>query len=70
MDTTNNDAAFWIAGYTDYLRDVVGAADATPVALLAHRTALHRDLFRAGCPRLDRLISPASDRVHPGGGRT
>jgi hypothetical protein len=24
MDTTNNDAAFWIAGYTDYLRDVVG----------------------------------------------
>jgi hypothetical protein len=23
MDTTNNDAAFWIAGYTDYLRDVV-----------------------------------------------
>ena len=29
MDTTNNDAAFWIAGYTDYLRDVVGAADAT-----------------------------------------
>jgi hypothetical protein len=29
MDTTNNDAAFWIAGYTDYLRDVVGAADTT-----------------------------------------
>ncbi len=24
MDTTDNDAAFWIAGYTDYLRDVVG----------------------------------------------
>jgi hypothetical protein len=23
-DTTNNDTAFWIAGYTDYLRDVVG----------------------------------------------
>jgi hypothetical protein len=23
MDTTNNDAALWIAGYTDYLRDVV-----------------------------------------------
>jgi len=29
MDRPNNDAAFWIAGYTDYLRDVVGAADAT-----------------------------------------
>jgi hypothetical protein len=29
MDTTNNEAAFWIARYTDYLRDVVGAADAT-----------------------------------------
>jgi len=29
MDTTDNDAAFWIAGYTYYLRDVVGAADAT-----------------------------------------
>ena len=70
MDTTNNDAAFWIAGYTDYLRDVVGAADTTPVALLAHRTTLHRDLFRLGCPRLDRFVRPAGDRVHPGGGRT
>ena len=27
MDTKNNGAASWIAGYTDYLRDVVGAAD-------------------------------------------
>src|SRR5208282_2140488 len=34
MDTTNNDAAFWIAGYTDYLRDVVGTADATPLRYL------------------------------------
>jgi hypothetical protein len=24
MDTTNKDAAFWIAGYTDNLFDVVG----------------------------------------------
>ena len=70
MDTTNNDAAFWIAGYTDYLRGVVGAADTTQLRYLPIGTALHRDLFRAGCPRLDRLISPASDRVHPGGGRT
>ena len=30
MDTTNNDAASWIADYTDYLRDMVGAADTTP----------------------------------------
>ena len=30
MDTTHRDAA-WIAGYTDYLRDAVGAADATRV---------------------------------------
>jgi site-specific recombinase XerD len=29
MDTTNSDAAFWIAGYTDYLRNVMGAVDAT-----------------------------------------
>jgi hypothetical protein len=34
MDTTNNDAAFWIAGYTDYLRDVVGAADTTQLRYL------------------------------------
>jgi hypothetical protein len=34
MDTTNNDAAFWIAGYTDYLRDVVGAADTTRLRYL------------------------------------
>ena len=61
MDTSNNDAAFWIAGYTDYLRDVV--------ALLAHRTTLHRGLFRLGCPRLDWLVRPAGDRVHPGGVR-
>src|SRR4051812_4065998 len=26
MDTINNAAASWFAGYTDYLRDVVGAA--------------------------------------------
>ena len=34
MDTTNNDAAFWIAGYTDYLRDVSGAADTTRLRYL------------------------------------
>jgi hypothetical protein len=34
MDTTNNDGAFWIAGYTDYLRDVVGAADTTQLRYL------------------------------------
>jgi site-specific recombinase XerD len=34
MDTTNNDGAFWIADYTDYLRDVVGAADATRLRYL------------------------------------
>jgi hypothetical protein len=34
IDTTNNDAAFWIAGYTDYLRDVVGAADTTQLRYL------------------------------------
>jgi site-specific recombinase XerD len=34
MDTTNNDAASWIAGYTDYLRDVVGAADTTRLRYL------------------------------------
>jgi hypothetical protein len=34
MDITNNDVAFWIAGYTDYLRDVVGAADTTRLRYL------------------------------------
>jgi site-specific recombinase XerD len=34
MDTTNNDAAFWIADYADYLRDVVGAADTTQLRYL------------------------------------
>ena len=29
MDTTYRDAAAWAAGYADYLRDAVGAADAT-----------------------------------------
>jgi len=29
MDTTHRDAAAWAAGYVDYLRDAVGAADAT-----------------------------------------
>ena len=29
MDTTHRDAAAWVAGYADYLRDLVGAADAT-----------------------------------------
>jgi hypothetical protein len=34
MDTTNNNAASWIAGYTDHLRDVVGAADTTRLRYL------------------------------------
>jgi len=34
MDTTNSDAAFWIAGYADYLRDVVGAAESTRLRYL------------------------------------
>ena len=34
MDTRNIDATFWVAGYTDYLRDVVGAADTTSVRYL------------------------------------
>jgi len=34
MDTTNSDATFWIAGYADYLRDVVGATDATRLRYL------------------------------------
>lgn len=29
MDTTHRDAAAWAAGYVDYLRDALGAADAT-----------------------------------------
>jgi len=29
MDTTHRDAAAWVAGYADYLRDLVGAADTT-----------------------------------------
>ena len=31
MDTTHRDAAAWIIGYDDYLRDVLGAADTTRV---------------------------------------
>ena len=31
MDTTHRDAAAWIIGYADYLRDVLGAADTTRV---------------------------------------
>lgn len=31
MDTTHRDAAAWVAGYADYLRDAVGAAGATRV---------------------------------------
>jgi hypothetical protein len=34
MDTTNSDAGFWITGYTDHLRDVVGAADTTRLRYL------------------------------------
>jgi site-specific recombinase XerD len=34
MDTTNSDAAFWIAGYADYLRDVVGASESTRLRYL------------------------------------
>jgi integrase/recombinase XerD len=34
MDTTNRDAAFWTDGYADYLRDVLGAADATRLRYL------------------------------------
>ena len=35
MDMTHhNDAASWIAGYTDYLRDVVGAANTTRLRYL------------------------------------
>jgi hypothetical protein len=34
MDTTNRDAASWIAGYIDYLRDLVGAADTTQLHYL------------------------------------
>src|SRR5271165_6000897 len=37
MDTTSNDGAFWIAGYTDYLRDVVGAADTTQLRYTVRR---------------------------------
>jgi len=37
MDTTHNDAAFWIAGDTDYLRDVVGAADTTRLRYLGRK---------------------------------
>jgi hypothetical protein len=29
MDTTHRDADAWVAGYADYLRDAVGATDAT-----------------------------------------
>jgi site-specific recombinase XerD len=34
MDTLNNDAASWITGYIDYLRDVVGATDSTRLRYL------------------------------------
>jgi site-specific recombinase XerD len=34
MDTTNNDAASWIAGYADYLHDLVGATDSTRLRYL------------------------------------
>jgi site-specific recombinase XerD len=34
MDTTNSEAASWITGYADYLRDVVGAADSTRIHYL------------------------------------
>jgi hypothetical protein len=40
------------------------------VALLAHRTALYRDLFRVWYRRLELFVRAAGDRVHPGGGRT
>lgn len=44
MDTTNSDAAFWIGGYADYLRNVVGAADTT---LLRYLPTVRR--FIAAC---------------------
>lgn len=34
MDTTNSGAPFWSAGYADYLRDVMGAADSTRLRYL------------------------------------
>jgi site-specific recombinase XerD len=34
MDTTNNDGDFWISGYIEYLRDVVGAANSTQLRYL------------------------------------
>ena len=34
MDTTHCDASAWVTGYADYLRDMVGAADATRVRYL------------------------------------
>jgi site-specific recombinase XerD len=48
MDTTNDDAAFWIAGYVDYLRDVVGTADTTRMRYL---------------PTVRRFIAACSDSV-------
>jgi hypothetical protein len=43
MDTTDH-AGAWVAGYADYLRDVVGAADATRVR---HLSVVRR--FIAAC---------------------
>jgi hypothetical protein len=48
MDATNNGAACWIAGYTDYLRDVVGAAD---TARLRYLPTVQR--FTAACSSSD-----------------
>src|SRR5208282_2075377 len=55
--------AFWIAGYLPARCN--GGSRQHAVALLAYREALHRGLFRPGCPRLDRLIGPACDQSAP-----
>lgn len=44
MDLTHRDADAWIAGYAHYLRDVLGAADATR---LRHLLTVRR--FVAAC---------------------
>ena len=70
MDTTNNDAAFWIAGYTDYLRDVVRRLiqrDLRYLPTVQHYIAV---CSSSGDPDWSRFVRPAGNRVHPRGGRT